>query len=145
MKNDGRPADEIQKANDKCHKLQEEYHAASKKETRKKHKKDKEAELKKDLEKEPRYPNFDDRYDASLAFPPWHKPSGGRPKSTSRMKSASEIRCGKKRKQMKCTLCHRYCQRRAKKKSNIPCRPGEQDTAIDASGSDEEKQDGNGG
>ena len=86
-----------------------------------------------------------DRYDASLAFPPWHKPSGGRPKSTSRKKSASEIRCGKKRKQMKCTLCHRYCQRRAKKKSNIPCRPGEQDTAIDASGSDEEKQDGNGG
>ena len=59
MKNDGRPADEIQKANDECKKLQEEYHAASKKETRKKHKKDKEAELKKDLEKEPRYPNFD--------------------------------------------------------------------------------------
>ena len=86
-----------------------------------------------------------DRYDASLAFPPWHKPSGGRPKSTSRMKSASEIRCGKKRKQMKCMLCHRYCQRRAKKKSNIPCRPGEQDTAIDASGSVEEKQDGDGG
>ena len=86
-----------------------------------------------------------DRYDASLAFPPWHKPSGGRPKSTSRKKSASEIRCGKKRKRMKCTLCHKYCQRIAKKKSNIPCRPGEQDTAIDASGSDEEKQDGNGG
>ena len=59
MKKDGRPADEIQKANDECNKLQEEYHAASKKETRKKHKKDKEAELKKDLEKEPRYPNFD--------------------------------------------------------------------------------------
>ena len=49
----------IQKATDECNRLKEEYHAASKKETRKKHKKDKEAELKKDLEKEPRYPNFD--------------------------------------------------------------------------------------
>ena len=59
MKNDDRPADEIQKATDECNRLKEEYHAASKKETRQKNKKDKQAELKNDLEREPLYADFD--------------------------------------------------------------------------------------